>query len=176
MAKKLPAIMFYTGDWLKDPAVGQCSPATRGIWMDLLCLAHENNRSGVVSGTVEQLARIARCTPDEMRAAVDELRVTKTARVTERHKNITIENRRMARESAERNANTVRQKRSRSRKRDKPEPAVSRKCRAPSSSSSSISSSTAVGRARALRADGVPDTEAIAARLVALSSGVGGDA
>jgi len=58
---KLPAFQFYPGDWLKDAALARCTPATRGVWMDLLCAMHDLNRSGELRGTADQLARLARC-------------------------------------------------------------------------------------------------------------------
>lgn len=94
MAKN-PAIMFYTGDWLKDPELSLCEPATRGIWIDLLCAMHELDRCGQVSGTPEQLSRLARCTSVQMSAAIAELKATKAANVTERNGIVTIANRRM---------------------------------------------------------------------------------
>lgn len=44
---KKPSFQFYPGDWLKDPALRMCSPAARGVWMDLLCLLHECPQRGV---------------------------------------------------------------------------------------------------------------------------------
>jgi hypothetical protein len=32
-----PSFQFYPGDWLTDPKLNLCSPATKGVWMDLLC-------------------------------------------------------------------------------------------------------------------------------------------
>jgi len=61
MAKVKP-FQLYTGDWLKDPNLSMCSPHTRGIWIDLLCAMHENNRSGQVTGNIGQIARLCRCT------------------------------------------------------------------------------------------------------------------
>ena len=48
MSNKLPAFQFYPGDWLKDPALRCCSPAARGIWMDVLCMMHESPKRGVL--------------------------------------------------------------------------------------------------------------------------------
>lgn len=110
---KNPAFQLYTGDWLKDPNLSMCAPGTRGIWMDLICAMHENDRSGEVTGTVAGLARLCRCSPQEMVDSLEELKNTKTARVTERHKNITIVNRRMEREAKERINNKIRQARHR---------------------------------------------------------------
>lgn len=108
---KFPAFQYYTGDWMKDPNLSMCSPATRGIWIDLICAMHELGRCGQVIGTVDQLCRLGRCTSAEMSAAIAELRETRTATVSERDGRFTVENRRMRREHSEReNARTRKQK------------------------------------------------------------------
>jgi len=108
-----PWMQFYTSDWIVDKNLSKCSPATRGIWIDLIASMHQNGRTGEVSGTIEQLARTARCTPEEMKNAVDELRTTETADVTELCAVCTIVNRRMHREHNEREEKRLRTKRSR---------------------------------------------------------------
>lgn len=111
---KYPHMPLYTGDWLKDPLLAMCSAATRGIWIDLLCSMHELNRSGKITGSIEQFSRICRCSVDEMSNAIEELNITETARVTfgngESNAKITIINRRMKRESKSRENNSKRQK------------------------------------------------------------------
>lgn len=135
MAKN-PAFQLYTGDWLKDPNLSMCSPATRGIWMDLICAMHENDRSGIVTGPLVGLARLCRCSPEEMKISLEELKDTKTACVTDHHKKITVTNRRMERESKERKNNKIRQ--AKFRKQEK-KADVTEKSRLHSSSSSSSS-------------------------------------
>lgn len=77
--RKLPAVQFYTGDWLKDPALRACSAVARGVWMDMLCLMHESPERGHLMHangkpvTAHQLTRMAGCTPDEVDAALEEL-------------------------------------------------------------------------------------------------------
>lgn len=78
---KLPAFQFYVGDWLKDPALSKCSPATRGIWIDALCAMHEMDRSGQLVGSLEEISRICRCRVADLSAAVRELHSTGTADV-----------------------------------------------------------------------------------------------
>lgn len=73
---KPPSLQFYTGDWKKDPALSMCSPATRGIWMDAVCGMFDGGRTGYLTGSVEALARVCRCRPDEMITAVNELITT----------------------------------------------------------------------------------------------------
>lgn len=99
---RIPYIMFYQQDWIADPKLTMCSAATRGVWMDMLCAMHMDNRSGVLSGTPEMLAKICRCTVEEMKNAIRELHSTKTADVTFCNNDVTIENRRMKRECNER--------------------------------------------------------------------------
>ena len=82
VTRKLPAIHWYTGDWMKDPRLSRCSPATRGIWADLLCAMHEDDRSGSLSTEelstllktyykLEGLARPLVKVQDEVCAAID---------------------------------------------------------------------------------------------------------
>lgn len=76
---KMPAILFYTGDWLKDPAVRCCSLAARGLWIDMLCLMYESPIRGhlslangdAVSGV--QLARMVGSTLPEIATLLEEL-------------------------------------------------------------------------------------------------------
>ncbi len=65
---KRPSFQFYPADWRKDPALAACSLAARGLWMELLCIAHESERYGFLSingkaMTPAQLARIVGETP-----------------------------------------------------------------------------------------------------------------
>lgn len=122
-SRKRPAMLWYGGDWLKDPHLSMCSPATRGIWMDALCLMHENGESGSITGTIEGLSRACRCTPDELAFALKELELSGVCppivreKSAGRHETVTINNRRMVRESIERKSARERKIRERDRKR-----------------------------------------------------------
>lgn len=121
---KRPAIMFYTGDWMKDPHLAMCSPATRGIWIDMLCLMHENSESGRLDGDLGGLARACRCTPEQLHDALRELHEYKAAEVTvlpddtESYQPVTILSRRMVREYERRKYNADKQKRHRAKHGD----------------------------------------------------------
>jgi hypothetical protein len=112
---KLPAFQLYTGDWLKDPSLSMCSPATRGIWIDLICAMHENDRSGEIIGTPQQLSRICRCSEEEMAAALAELEGTNAGHVTECPPNVLVRCRRMYRNSEVRKTERVKKSRQRSK-------------------------------------------------------------
>lgn len=79
MSKKLPALMFYSGDWLKDPAVRSVSYAARGLWLDMLLLMHEGDRRGYLSlrgkpVSTEQLARMTGGSAEEVSRLLTELK------------------------------------------------------------------------------------------------------
>ena len=82
-------------DDMKDSALSMCSPATRGIWFDLLCVLHELGRSGQVTCTPEQFCRVCRCTSAEFVAAIAELRTTQVAETHERGGSVTVVSKRM---------------------------------------------------------------------------------
>lgn len=114
MTKK-PSFQFYPGDWMKDPKVSMCQPATRGIWIDLLCAMHENEQSGEIIGNAYQLARLCRCSPEEMQTALSDLTVTKTADVTFCNEIVTVKCRRMWQEAKDRKNGRERVKRYRNK-------------------------------------------------------------
>lgn len=99
---KHPHIPLYTGDWMKDTELSLCKPATRGVWIDLLCAMHERNRSGELRGTSEQLSRLARCSTVELEAALTDLQTTGAALAVYRNDSWLIANRRMRREAVTR--------------------------------------------------------------------------
>ena len=81
MRGKPPAMMFYVSDWLGDPAVGACSPATRGIWFDWLC-GMWRQQTGSLEGSISALARVGRCSDNEALFALRELVANDAADVT----------------------------------------------------------------------------------------------
>ena len=112
---KYPHIQLYTGDWLKDPNLRRCSIATRGVWIDLVCLMHESDRSGTLTASLQQFARLAGCSESEVKTAIDELETSGTADVQQASNGIvTVVNRRMKRLFDERLASGERVKKHRS--------------------------------------------------------------
>ena len=55
---------FFWADWLSDVNLRRCSPAARGLWMDMLCVAAQHEPVGYLCVNGESLeacdmARIA---------------------------------------------------------------------------------------------------------------------
>lgn len=110
---KYPWMQFFATDWLNDPLVSICEPATRGILMDWLCNMHLLDRSGLITATREQLARLGRCTTVQVESALTDLIQTKAADVTFRNDVVTVVNRRMKREYLARKNGAIRVERHR---------------------------------------------------------------
>ena len=111
--KKQPYLPLYTGDWKKDPKLSRCAPATRGIWIDLLCDMHELDRCGELRGTTEELAVAARTTPEQVVQALTDLQAKDAAVVESRNGMWLVRNRRMHAESRKRKLAAERQLRHR---------------------------------------------------------------
>lgn len=78
---QLPWVKWFCSDWLSDPCLSRCCPATRGIWKDavdaMIC-----SSAATLSGTLAALARVCRCSELEMQQALLELQLTGTANVS----------------------------------------------------------------------------------------------
>lgn len=98
--KKRRPLFFDIGAWKADWAVTQCDLATRGIWLDLLCVMHEKRTGGEIRGTIEYIASLTRCSPDEALAAIQDLQRTCAANVAKIGNEWLIVNRRMCRKAA----------------------------------------------------------------------------
>lgn len=113
---KLPALMLYPGDWLRDQVSG-CSLAAQGLWLRMMFLAHDSERYGYlcqngVAIPPEHIAR--RCgTPLEQYASL--LTELDRAGIPSRTPEGTIYSRRMVRDAKERAGNALRQSRYRAR-------------------------------------------------------------
>lgn len=120
MPRDMPYMQFFVGDWLNDPCLRLCSPATRGIWIDLLCMMHLRMECKITA-SVEALARACGCSPTEMASALRELGDTKTAEcnVLKRSGNeaVTVMSRRLERDQKTRLASAERVKRHREREK-----------------------------------------------------------
>ena len=103
---KRPAFQFYPADWRKDMALQSCSVAARGLWIDVLCIAHECEPYGhlTVNGkpmTPAQIGRHTGLTERECKALLIELR---DAGVLSETQDGTIYSRRMVRDEQVRQA------------------------------------------------------------------------
>lgn len=59
---KRPSFQFYPGDWTSNSNLRRCSHEERGIWMDVLCLLHDQEEYGVVRWPLKEIAQAIGCT------------------------------------------------------------------------------------------------------------------
>ena len=59
-----PFLKFYTSDWRSDPRLRMCSPAARGMWIEMICLMHEASPYGhlLIHGQTPNEAQLASLT------------------------------------------------------------------------------------------------------------------
>lgn len=112
---KRPAFQFYPGDWLKDPALRRCSPAARGVWIDMLCLMHECDDYGVLAtgGSPWKDHEIAAVISGDQPAILGCLHELLTAGVAHRTPSGAIFSRRMGRDEQVRQEAAQRKRKSR---------------------------------------------------------------
>lgn len=75
---KRPSMQFYPDAWLSAPELRRCSEATRGIWIDVICLMHFGEPYGHLttgghSFTETEVARSIGSTVGRVRTALAEL-------------------------------------------------------------------------------------------------------
>lgn len=75
---KRPSFQFYPADWRKDAALQSCSIAARGLWVEMMCIAHECEPYGhlVVNGkpmTEAQIGRLSGISERETKKLIAEL-------------------------------------------------------------------------------------------------------
>lgn len=71
-------IVFWPQDWVNEVTLHACSLAARGLWMDLICLAHSGDPYGHLASngrpmTPEWIAKSLRMNPRTIRKLIREL-------------------------------------------------------------------------------------------------------
>jgi hypothetical protein len=102
---KRPAFQFYPADWRKDAALQSCSIAAQGLWINVLCIAHECEPYGhlIINGkpmNSGQIGRLAGLSGKDCDKLLDELQ---EAGVMDKTPDSAIFSRRMVRDEDLRN-------------------------------------------------------------------------
>lgn len=97
---KRPWLKFFPQDWAGDRKLRFCSIAARGMWIEMMCIAHEARPYGyvLVNGEVPSLSQLARlCGVSEAEAKTLISELDRTG-VISRRRDQTIYSRRMVRD------------------------------------------------------------------------------
>lgn len=65
---KRPSFQFYPGDWTANPNLRRCSFAERGIWMELICLMHDQEPYGMLRWPLKEIAQAIGCKVSDLLA------------------------------------------------------------------------------------------------------------
>lgn len=65
-----PSFQFYPGDWGSNSNLRRCSHAEKGIWIDVMCLLHDQEEYGIVRWPLREIAQAVNCTIAALRGLV----------------------------------------------------------------------------------------------------------
>lgn len=69
---KRPSFQFYPCDWTSDLKLRRCSPAARGVWLDVLCAFHDSDDGyGMLRWPLKDIANTIGASPALLRELVD---------------------------------------------------------------------------------------------------------
>lgn len=109
-------LKLSAGAWFADTELSHCSPAARGVWIDLLLRMQRAGATGELSGSLMELALLARTTPEQLAEQLAELRRKGVAEIVGRivrNGVLVVRNRRMARAAKDREGARERKRASR---------------------------------------------------------------
>src|SRR5688572_18128508 len=65
-----PSLQFYPADWQSNPKLRRCSHAEKGIWLDVICLLHDQDEYGVIRWSLKDLAQAVNAKLSALQALV----------------------------------------------------------------------------------------------------------
>ena len=65
---KRPSFQFYPADWSSNPNLKRCSFAEKGIWLEVMCLMHDQAEYGVLRWPLKEIAEAVKCKPADLQA------------------------------------------------------------------------------------------------------------
>ncbi len=65
---KRPSFQFYPGDWAANPNLKRCTFAEKGIWLEVMCLMHDQPEYGVLRWPLKEVAEAVKCRPADLLA------------------------------------------------------------------------------------------------------------
>lgn len=67
---KRPSFQFYPGDWAGNSNLRRCSHAEKGVWLDVMCLMHDQADYGVLRWPLVEIAQAVGCKAADLKALV----------------------------------------------------------------------------------------------------------
>lgn len=57
-----PSFQFYPADWTGNSNLRRCSHAEKGVWLEIMCLMHDQEEYGVLRWSLKEVAQAVGCT------------------------------------------------------------------------------------------------------------------
>lgn len=65
-----PSFQFYPGDWQANSNLRRCTHEEKGVWLDIMCLLHDQEEYGIARWTLKELAQAVGTQISKVRALV----------------------------------------------------------------------------------------------------------
>jgi hypothetical protein len=65
---KRPSFQFYPADWQANSNLRRCTRAEKSVWLDVLCLMHDQEEYGVIRWSLKEIAEAAHCKVSELKS------------------------------------------------------------------------------------------------------------
>lgn len=67
---KRPSFQFYPGDWTGNSNLRRCTHAEKGVWLEIMCLMHDQVEYGVLRWPLKEIVEAVKCKPADLRALI----------------------------------------------------------------------------------------------------------
>lgn len=67
---KRPSFQFYPADWQANGNLRRCTHEEKGIWIDVMCLLHDQERYGVIDWSLKEIAQAVGTTVAKLKGLV----------------------------------------------------------------------------------------------------------
>ena len=67
---KRPSFQFYPADWQANSNLRRCSHEEKGIWMDVLCLLHDQDEYGICRWSLKEISQAVGCSLQKLKGLV----------------------------------------------------------------------------------------------------------
>jgi hypothetical protein len=65
-----PSFQFYPGDWSSNPNLRRCTFAEKGVWLEVMCLMHDQDSYGMLRWPLKEIAQAVGCSVKDLEALV----------------------------------------------------------------------------------------------------------
>jgi hypothetical protein len=65
-----PSFQFYPDDWISNPNLRRCTFAEKGIWLEVMCILHDQDEYGVLRWPLKEIAETVKCRTSELQGLI----------------------------------------------------------------------------------------------------------